>query len=255
MRRSSRPAVPFRRPRRWRPPGARSGLVRRPGARRATRPRAPHAGTPPLPAAPAVARSPAPAVSRLSHRAPPSRRSPLPVALLLRPSLGAGFQPRGEGHGLGRSDAGFEGTYSGRSRPRIVRTAASNGYDVKVVFIGTTGPEINIERVRRRVTSGTGHDVPLPEITRRWSSGPEEPFRNGCVAQVHRRARQQSRHDKTRREHYEGRHQVAGDANARVGAGVDPTDRTTPPSHMTRTGAARRSGVRTELRAVCIRHL
>ena len=76
VRRSSRLAVPFRRPRRWRPPGARSGLVRRPGARRATRPRAPHAGTPPPPAAPAAARSPAPAVSRLSHRAPPSPAFP-----------------------------------------------------------------------------------------------------------------------------------------------------------------------------------
>ena len=69
-----------------------------------------------------------------------------------------------------REDFGFESTYSGRSRPRIVRTAASNGYEVRAVFIGTTGPEINVERVRQRVRSGTGHDVPLPEITRRWSA-------------------------------------------------------------------------------------
>ena len=67
-------------------------------------------------------------------------------------------------------DFGFESTYSGRSRPRIVRTAASNGYDVRAVFIGTNGAYINIERVRQRVRSGTGHDVPLPEITRRWSA-------------------------------------------------------------------------------------
>ena len=69
-----------------------------------------------------------------------------------------------------REDFGFESTYSGRSRPRIVRTAASNGYDVRAVFIGTNGPEINIERVRQRVRSGTGHDVTVPEITRRWSA-------------------------------------------------------------------------------------
>ena len=69
-----------------------------------------------------------------------------------------------------REDFGFESTYSGRSRPRIVRAAASNGYSVRAVFIGTNGAEINIERVRQRVRSGTGHDVPLPEITRRWSA-------------------------------------------------------------------------------------
>ena len=66
-------------------------------------------------------------------------------------------------------DFGFESTYSGRSRPRIVQTAASNGYEVRAVFIGTNTVEINIERVRQRVRSGTGHDVPLTEITRRWS--------------------------------------------------------------------------------------
>ena len=36
--------------------------------------------------------------------------------------------------------------------------------------IGTNGAEINIERVGQRVRSGTGHDVPVPEITRRWSA-------------------------------------------------------------------------------------
>lgn len=69
-----------------------------------------------------------------------------------------------------RENFGFESTYSGRSRPRIVRTAASNGYEVRVVFIGTNGPELNVERVRQRVRSGTGHDVPVPEITRRWTA-------------------------------------------------------------------------------------
>ena len=69
-----------------------------------------------------------------------------------------------------REDFGFESTYSGRSRPRIVRTVASNRYDVGAVFIGTNGAEINIERVRQRVRAGTGHDVPLPEITRRWAA-------------------------------------------------------------------------------------
>lgn len=65
-----------------------------------------------------------------------------------------------------REDFGCESTYSGRSRPRIVRTATSNGYEVRGVFIGTNGPEVNIERVRHASRPGTGHDVPVPEITR-----------------------------------------------------------------------------------------
>ena len=86
-------------------------------------------------------------------------------------------------------------------------------------------------------------------------SSSEEPCRNGCVAPGHRRARQQPWHDETRREHHEGRNQVAGAANARVGAGVDPTDRTTPPSHMTSPGSSDEGGVRTEPCAVCVTHL
>ena len=38
------------------------------------------------------------------------------------------------------------------------------------VFIGTNGREVNIERVRHASRPGTGHDVPVPEITRRWSA-------------------------------------------------------------------------------------
>ena len=134
-----------------------------------------------------------------------------------------------------REDFGFESTYSGRSRPRIVRAAASNGYAVRAVFIGTSGAEINIERVRQRVRSGTGHDVPVPEITRRWSAAQKNLAENGCVARGDRRARQQPRRDQTRRTHHEGRNLVTGDANPRVGANVDPTDRTAPTDHLRRT--------------------
>ena len=100
---------------------------------------------------------------------------------------------------------------------------------------GTNGAEINIERVRQRVRSGTGHDVPLPEITRRWSAAQTNLCRNGCVARGDRRARQQPRRDQARRTHHEGRNHVTGDANARVGANVDPTDRTAPTDRLTRT--------------------
>lgn len=39
-------------------------------------------------------------------------------------------------------DFGFESTYSGQSRPNIIRRAAAQGYTVEAIFIGTTNPEI-----------------------------------------------------------------------------------------------------------------
>ena len=66
-----------------------------------------------------------------------------------------------------RRSFGFESTYSGGSRPAIVRRAAAAGYAVQAVFIGTERHEINVDRVAQRVEAG-GHDVPTDEIVRRW---------------------------------------------------------------------------------------
>ena len=65
---------------------------------------------------------------------------------------------------------GFESTYSGASRPNFVRRAHDLGYDVQAIFIGTGDVSINIDRVAMRVRQRTGHDVPVGEITRRWSA-------------------------------------------------------------------------------------
>lgn len=64
---------------------------------------------------------------------------------------------------------GFESTYSGTSRPAVVRRAKALGYVVEAVFIGTSHHDINISRVQQRVQQG-GHDVPTAEITRRWNA-------------------------------------------------------------------------------------
>ncbi len=50
-----------------------------------------------------------------------------------------------------RETFGFESTYSGASRPNIVRHAHSLGYEVNAVFVGTNHADINIMRVARRV--------------------------------------------------------------------------------------------------------
>ena len=66
-----------------------------------------------------------------------------------------------------RREFGFESTYSGRSRPNIVRKAKQAGYRTSAVFIGTENSGINIERVRIRVEEG-GHHVDENEVKRRW---------------------------------------------------------------------------------------
>ena len=72
-----------------------------------------------------------------------------------------------------RESFGFESTYSGRSRPRMVERAARAGYDVHAVFIGTRDAEINVIRVQKRVTENTGHAVDAEDIRRRWHNAQE----------------------------------------------------------------------------------
>ena len=64
---------------------------------------------------------------------------------------------------------GFESTWSGRSRPQVVRDASARGYETRGIFLGTASPALNIARVRRRVIEG-GHRVPECEIVRRWTA-------------------------------------------------------------------------------------
>ncbi len=73
-----------------------------------------------------------------------------------------------EAHLTTKTSFGFESTYSGRSRPDIVRRAKAAGYETEAIFVGTARPEINIERVAGRVRTNTGHNVPTAEIRRRW---------------------------------------------------------------------------------------
>ena len=75
-----------------------------------------------------------------------------------------------ENHLEQSEDFGFESTYSGESRPSIVKRAAQRGYEVEAIFVGTKNHDINVERVERRASEGTGHTVPTPEIVRRWTA-------------------------------------------------------------------------------------
>ena len=72
---------------------------------------------------------------------------------------------------------GFESTWSGSSRPAIVRRAHALGYETHAVFLGTRHSDINVQRVRRRVLEG-GHDIAENEIRRRWHAAGENLVRN-----------------------------------------------------------------------------
>jgi predicted ABC-type ATPase len=69
-----------------------------------------------------------------------------------------------------RLDFAFESTLGATSIPALLASAASLGIEVRVWYVGLSSPELHIARVRARVAKG-GHDIPEPEIRRRWETG------------------------------------------------------------------------------------
>ena len=86
---------------------------------------------------------------------------------------------RVRGHLKREEDFGFESTYSGTSRPRMVWTAAQRGYTIRAVFVGTGDPGINIVRIAARVRARTGHHVADAEVERRCRTAPDKPRAHG----------------------------------------------------------------------------
>jgi predicted ABC-type ATPase len=66
----------------------------------------------------------------------------------------------------GRSFA-VETTLSGHNYMQMMVDARERGFDVILVYVGTTDPAINVARVARRVALG-GHAVPETDIRRRY---------------------------------------------------------------------------------------
>ncbi len=60
-----------------------------------------------------------------------------------------------------------ETTLSGGTYLKMAARAKAAGFNLMVVFVGTTSVEINIERIRARVKKG-GHDVPEEDQRRRY---------------------------------------------------------------------------------------
>jgi predicted ABC-type ATPase len=66
-----------------------------------------------------------------------------------------------------RLDFAFETTLGGSTMPRLLADAASQGFEVRIWYVGLDSPEAHIARVRHRVHGG-GHDIPAAVIRRRW---------------------------------------------------------------------------------------
>ncbi|MUL81179.1 MULTISPECIES: zeta toxin family protein [unclassified Mycolicibacterium] len=64
-------------------------------------------------------------------------------------------------------DLTIESTLGGSTIPRLLAQAAAEGFEVRIWFVGLASPELHIERVRHRVSTG-GHDIPESSIRRRW---------------------------------------------------------------------------------------
>lgn len=61
----------------------------------------------------------------------------------------------------------FETVMSSRDKVDFMREARDRGYRVYLYFVATDDPEINLDRVRRRVMQG-GHPVPEDKVRKRY---------------------------------------------------------------------------------------
>ena len=66
-------------------------------------------------------------------------------------------------------DFSFESTLGANTIPGLLRDAASQGFHVRIWFVGLSNPELHIARVRQRVERG-GHAIPESDIRRRYES-------------------------------------------------------------------------------------
>lgn len=64
----------------------------------------------------------------------------------------------------------FETTASGTNYLKYLKEAQINGYEVHLIFLWLSSPELAVKRVARRVSQG-GHHIPEETIRRRYYAG------------------------------------------------------------------------------------
>lgn len=71
-----------------------------------------------------------------------------------------------------REDFAVETTLAGRAYLRMIREWQAVGYQVELIFLQLPSADMAVERVRHRVAQG-GHNIPEPDIRRRFDRGIE----------------------------------------------------------------------------------
>ena len=66
-----------------------------------------------------------------------------------------------------RLDFAFETTLGGSTMTRLLAEAASQGFEVRIFYVGLASADDHVARVAHRVSQG-GHDIPETAIRRRW---------------------------------------------------------------------------------------
>jgi predicted ABC-type ATPase len=68
---------------------------------------------------------------------------------------------------LARRDFAYETVFSTAERVAFIERAVAAGYFIRLYFVGTSNPAVNVRRVAARVAEG-GHDVPSDKIVARY---------------------------------------------------------------------------------------
>jgi predicted ABC-type ATPase len=94
-----------------------------------------------------------------------------------RERLAAGrlFLTEVERHIQARHDFAFETTLAGRANLRLIRRLKASGWSVELIYLALPNPEMARLRVAERVSHG-GHDIPVPDIERRFHRSLENLF-------------------------------------------------------------------------------
>jgi predicted ABC-type ATPase len=80
-----------------------------------------------------------------------------------------------ERHIQARRDFGFETTLAGRGYLRQIRRLRATGWRVELIYLALPNAEMAKLRVAERVSHG-GHDIPVPDIERRFLRSLENLF-------------------------------------------------------------------------------
>jgi len=80
-----------------------------------------------------------------------------------------------ERHIEARHDFGFETTLAGRGYLRLIRRLKAGGWRVELIYLALPSASVAKLRVAERVSHG-GHDIPIPDIERRFLRSLENLF-------------------------------------------------------------------------------